>query len=462
MENPRVVIIGAGPAGIRCAETLVKQGIKPVVVDEQQQSGGQIYKRQPKMFKRPVQELYGTEFKKAQSVHQAFDAIIDKITYYANTTVWAIEHKTLYVHQNDKPLEIEFDYLILCTGATDRVLPINGWELPGTYSLGGAQIALKHQACSIGEKVAFIGTGPLLYLVAYQYLKAGANVAGVFDTSDFSSRVKAMDKLLAKPFALLTGLKMIAALKKAKVPVMTGITPKAIRGDKSVNGLTLEDAHNRTVEIDCDAVALGFHIKPETQLADLAGCQFKYDETSQLWLPEVNDQGETSVDYVFSAGDGCRILGADAAELSGQVAAWSILNKITSLNNQQQKRYSKLQSRFKRLKRFGEGLAQAFPWPSHLINKLIDDTVVCRCEMVTKAEIKLSVNSKEASEVNRSKSFSRVGMGRCQGRYCAHVNAQIIADEKQQPLQTSGRQRSQAPAKPIPINVYVSPQQQDV
>ena len=58
---------------------------------------------------------------------------------------------------------------LYATGATDRVLPIPGWTLPGVYTLGGAQIALKYQGCVIGHRNVFLGTGPLLYLVAYQY-----------------------------------------------------------------------------------------------------------------------------------------------------------------------------------------------------------------------------------------------------------------------------------------------------
>ena len=66
--------------------------------------------------------------------------------------------------------------LIVATGATDRVLPLPGWTLPGVYTLGGAQVALKFQGCAIGQRVVFMGTGPLLYLVAYQYAKAGAKI----------------------------------------------------------------------------------------------------------------------------------------------------------------------------------------------------------------------------------------------------------------------------------------------
>ena len=56
--------------------------------------------------------------------------------------------------------------MIVATGATDRVLPFPGWTLPGVYTLGAAQVALKFQGCAIGERVVFAGTGPLLYLVA--------------------------------------------------------------------------------------------------------------------------------------------------------------------------------------------------------------------------------------------------------------------------------------------------------
>ena len=36
---PNPVIVGAGPAGIRAAETLVKAGLRPIVLDEGFRSG---------------------------------------------------------------------------------------------------------------------------------------------------------------------------------------------------------------------------------------------------------------------------------------------------------------------------------------------------------------------------------------------------------------------------------------
>ncbi|WP_409017876.1 NAD(P)-binding protein [Azospirillum sp. BE72] len=51
--EPGVVIVGAGPAGIRAAETLAAAGLRPTVIDEGARAGGQIHRRPPDGFTRP-------------------------------------------------------------------------------------------------------------------------------------------------------------------------------------------------------------------------------------------------------------------------------------------------------------------------------------------------------------------------------------------------------------------------
>ena len=102
---------------------------------------------------------------------------------------------------------------------------MTGWNLAGCYSLGGAQVALKSQACAVGREVVFLGSGPLLYLVAAQYAKAGAKVAAVLDTAPLSARMRALPALLAQPDLLWTGMKLTLALKRAGIPVLSGVTP---------------------------------------------------------------------------------------------------------------------------------------------------------------------------------------------------------------------------------------------
>lgn len=67
MAQPRVIVVGAGPAGVRVAEALVQAGLHPIVIDEGRRDGGQICRRQPEGFTRPYAKLYGTEAAKADA-----------------------------------------------------------------------------------------------------------------------------------------------------------------------------------------------------------------------------------------------------------------------------------------------------------------------------------------------------------------------------------------------------------
>jgi NADPH-dependent 2,4-dienoyl-CoA reductase/sulfur reductase-like enzyme len=444
-----VIVIGAGPAGVRAAQALVEAGLRPTVVDEGRRDGGQIYRRQPEGFTRSYATLYGTEAARAASVHQSFDALRPKIDYLPETLVWNISPGEVHLVTGTRYRTLPFDALIVCGGATDRLMPVKGWHHAGTYSLGGAQIALKSQGCAIGTRTVLMGSGPLLYLVAAQYAKAGAQIAAVLDTSTARQRLAALPALLAVPSALLKGVALLSVLRRARVPVHRGVRPVAINGSAQagVNGVAVRLADGTPLELVCDAVALGYHLRPETQLADLAGCAFVFDEDAQQWLPQIDEDGRSSVAGVYLAGDGARVRGAVAAELSGRLAALAALHDsgIEAAGSES------LRAGLKRLTRFAAGLRTAFPWPAQLAAALPDDTIVCRCEAVTAGELRRVVRETGAQEANRAKAFSRVGMGRCQGRYCAHAGAEIIAAAANVPLSRVGRLRGQAPVKPLPM-----------
>ena len=449
MATARIVIVGAGPAGTRCAETLVAAGFKPILIDENRRDGGQIYRRQPEGFTRDYATLYGTEAAKANDLHQSFDRLRGQIDYRPDTMVWNLTPGQLCCVSQGKHSTVDYDALILCTGATDRLMPIEGWQLAGTYSLGGAQIALKSQAVSIGHRVVFMGSGPLLYLVASQYVKAGAKVAAVLDTSPLSKRIGALPKLLARPGLLFTGMKLLAQLYRAKIPVHLGISPLQVVGDAAsgVSGVRVRIAGGKTLVVDCDAVALGYHLRPETQLADLAGCLLRFDEVSNQWLLATDEDGRTSISGVYAAGDGSKIRGADAAECAGRLAALALLEDLQQPVDAGQ--VAEQRQALEVMDEFRLGLAQAFPWPSAQAKALPDEAIVCRCEMITAGELRRTVSEKGACEVNRAKAFSRVGMGRCQGRYCSQAGAEVIAAAAGVAVQQVGRQRGQAPVKPL-------------
>ena len=451
MGDPRIIIVGAGPAGVRAAETLVTAGITPTLVEEGRRDGGQIYRRQPEGFTRSYDRLYGSEAGKAAALHRTFAALADRIVYRPETLAWNLADGALHVASGGVSEALPFDALIVCSGATDRLMPVEGWNLPGTYSLGAAQIALKSQACAIGRRVVFLGTGPLLYLVAAQYRKAGAEVAAVLDTAPAGLRLWALPRLLARPWVLARGLLLVAGLKRAGIPVEMGVKPVSIAGtpDAGVDGVTIEDARGHQRSFACDAVALGYHLRPETQLADLARCAFAFDPDGRQWLPEIDPDGRSSVRGVYLAGDGARVLGADGAEAAGELAALAALHDLG--RSVAEPRMARLRRICARMDRFRRGLAAAFPWPADQAVRLPDEAIVCRCEAVTVGTLRGVARDMGAVELNRGKAFSRVGMGRCQGRYCGHAAAEIIAAASGLPIEAVGRLRGQAPVKPLPI-----------
>lgn len=450
VTTPRVVIVGAGPAGCRAAETLVAAGLRPVVVDEAPASGGQIYRRQPAGFRRDATTLYGTEAPRATALHKGFDALQGRIDYWPETLAWNVQDNALHVVRGIRARVLSFEALIIATGATDRLMPVPGWTQPGVFSLGAAQIALKAQACAIGERVVFMGTGPLLYLVAAQYVKAGATVVAVLDTAPANALWRGLSLMATRPDVLLKGMALIRQLRRAGVPLRKGVTPRMIEGEGGVSAVVVTRDEGPQERFACDAVGLGFHLRAETQLADLAGCTFDFDPASRQWLPRIDADGRSTRPGVYLAGDGVRILGADGAETAGRLAALAVL-KDFGMSMVSQVTVSTLRRSQRGMDRFRRGLALAFPWRPELVTQVPDDTLVCRCEAITAGALREAGLALDAPEVNRAKAFSRVGMGRCQGRFCGLAGAEILAAARGVPIEQVGRLRGQAPVKPLPI-----------
>lgn len=446
------VIVGAGPAGVRAAQALVAHGLRPVLIDEAGRAGGQIYRRPPANFNRSPKTLYGFEAPRAAAVHAALDGLQGRVDYQPDSLVWNVQGGQLDVLHgpSGSTRAVPFRQLIVATGATDRVLPVPGWTLPGVYTLGGAQVALKFQGCAIGTRVVFMGTGPLLYLVAYQYAKAGVDVAAVLDTARLADQVAAVPAMLTQPSVFFKGVYYVAWLRARGVALHGGVRPLRVMGDAQVSAVSWHDGR-RERSLECNAVGFGYALRSETQLADLLGCRFAFAPLHRAHLPERDGAGRSSVPGVYLAGDGAGIMGADAAEWAGERAALALLADHGIAVDAT--RAQVLERKIDKLSGFRRGLERAFPFPQDWAAQAPDELVVCRCENVTAGELRETVRRCGADELNRLKALSRVGMGRCQGRMCGVAAAEILAHATGQPVQQVGRLRGQAPIKPIPIQL---------
>lgn len=444
-----VVIVGAGPAGIGAAEVLCARGLRPILIDEGARAGGQGYRRPADDLALDMNRLMGSEAPRYAALHRRFQALLPAIDYRPSTLVWAIDGNELHLLREGKAETLSCDKLVIASGAMDRVAPLPGWTLPGVFTLGGAQVALKDQGCLIGSRVAFLGSSPLLALAAKQYRDMGAQIAIIADTTPFAAKAAALPALLRAPRTLLRGVWYMGASRRARTQMLHGVTPVAIEGKGRVDGLLLRDARGRERRFACDAVALGYGLKPETQLADLAGAKFAYDPDFRLLLPQIDGMGRARPG-LYLAGDGVRIGGADAAEASGALAAHAVLSDLGQRQDVDAVR--RLARQVERLRAFQRGLARAFAWPKAQIAALPDSVTLCRCENVTVGDVRAAMGREFGPiEINRVKAMTRCGMGRCQGRVCGPALQEIVAAASHGDVGTAGRLRGQAPVKPIAL-----------
>jgi NADPH-dependent 2,4-dienoyl-CoA reductase/sulfur reductase-like enzyme len=425
-----------------------------VLIDEAPRIGGQVYRQPPPARQRPLSALYGLEAGKAQALFERFAALQGRIEHRPGTLVWQIEDRTLHLLHGERADALRFDALILATGAAERVLPFAGWTLPGVFTLGAAQIALKAQATLLGPRVVLAGGGPLLYLVAWQYLKAGAQVQAVLDAAPPDAPRRALPGLLARPAMAAKGALYLAQLRLAGVPVRRGVRLLRAEGEGRVQRLHWRQGptdHVTDHVTDCDAVAFGHGLRSETQLADLAGCAFDWDDLDQAWLPRRDAAGRSSVAGVYLAGDGAGIAGADAAELAGERAALALLQDLGHAVDAS--RAAALEAALQPHRRFRAAVEVLSPPPADWAAQAGDELVVCRCEEVTAGELRACVRDTGTQELNRLKALTRIGMGRCQGRMCGAAAARLLADAAGCPLREVGRLRGQPPVKPVPVAV---------
>jgi bacterioferritin-associated ferredoxin len=116
-----------------------------------------------------------------------------------------------------------------------------------------------------------------------------------------------------------------------------------------------------------------------------------------------------------------------------------------------QARVAALDRKLARQARFRSALESAYPYPAHLLGGIADDEIICRCEGITAGTLRAAARERGAHEMNRLKAFTRVGMGRCQGRVCGHAAAEILSRTLGKDVASVGRLRGNPPVKPISV-----------
>jgi hypothetical protein len=185
------------------------------------------------------------------------------------------------------------------------------------------------------------------------------------------------------------------------------------------------------------------------RLAQLAGCRLRYANELGGWVPEVDEDLQTTVPGVAVAGDGGGVAGALVAETEGTLAGLAAAHRLGALDGQgfRRARQPVLRS-LRRLRRFRAALDRVSLIRPGLHELAAPDTVVCRCEEVTRADVETAFTF-GGQDIRTLKVMTRLGMGPCQGCMCWPAAARWLAARSGKPVAEVGPLSVRPPIMPI-------------
>ena len=445
-----IAIIGAGPAGMSAAITASEAGASVVVLDDKARSGGQIYRN---VDASPLAEptTLGEDYIKGSKITAAFKACAAE--HITNATVWHVgDNGELLFSLNGKTQRLTARQIIITTGAMERPFPIPGWHLPGVMSAGSAQVMLKSDGL-VRDGAIFAGTGPLLYLIAAQYIRLGVKIEALVDTTPKKNYITSMSEFigaLSAPGMLIKGLGLMNEIRKSGIKVYAFAEGLKVLGDESCKGLSF-DVSGKKHEISAEHLFLHQGVLPNLNMTQALGLKHIWCTRQLCWKPEVDEWGQSSQDFIAVAGDSSGVVGADSAASMGRVCVLRQLVNLGLMTELQlaQKAKKDLQfiARQQRFRRFIDCLYQ--PIDQHR-KPDDDDTVVCRCEEQTVKNLKQGF-ALGGRDPNQLKSQTRCGMGPCQGRMCGHTVSELLADWSQKSVAEVGYYRLRSPMRLVTL-----------
>ena len=447
-----IIIIGAGPAGMAAAELAANHGASILILDEQATPGGQIYRAVEAMQHRNRSELgdsYHSGLKLVETFRKSKNT--GNIQYIPKASVWQVSKNGEVGYSCDGAARIVFGKeIIIATGAQERPFPVPGWTLSGVMTMGAAQILLKESELGI-ENAIFAGCGPLFYLVIHQYLTAGIPIKAVIDLTPKENYLKALPhlpKALSALPKIFEGWQWKREIIKSKVPYISGVNDLKILGEDNATGIAYQKG-STWKQLEGSHILLHQGVVPNVNISMAAGCDSSWNEQQNCWNIDVDNWFESSIKSIRVTGDGTSIGGALAAKQRGHIAAIGALAQLDKITSQERdKLAAPYQTALKSEMRVRPFLDALFKPADNFRIPQQEDTVVCRCEEITLGQIQNVVKTGCAGP-NQLKSFSRCGMGPCQGRFCGLTVSEIIADTLNKPVSEVGYYRLRPPIKPL-------------
>lgn len=457
IRSADLIVLGAGPAGANAAITAAAQGLDVVIVEEAFAAGGQVWRAPwPGLDKIST----SAEAKKGDALRAAL--VRSGVEVRMGRRAWSVTDRFRLDAIGPEGNEtVEAPRLIAATGAHERVIPFPGWTLPGVVGLAAATILQKAHGVLPGRRVVVAGRGPLLAAVAAGIVAKGGTVAAVIDAAPRRQWLAQAGALASRPELAVRGAAWVARLLAARVPILSGHGIVRADGKNSLSRVVVAQVDTDGAFTDgaeqvfeADALCIGHGLVPGAEIPRLLRADLTFDRRRGGFIPVMDNCGRTSVPGLYAAGDGAGIRGADAAVIAGQLAGIAAALDRGQISEATGKALiAPLQAAMARLGRFSDAMADQMALRPAQALAISSDTIICRCEDVTRAEIDAAAGN-GAREVNQLKHFTRCGMGPCQGRMCGDVAAELLAAHAGS-REAAGYWTGRPPLRPVALDAML-------
>ncbi len=317
-ENPEVLIIGGGPAGLAAAIAAYDRGCRKILLLEREPRLGGILQQcihtgfGLQIFK---DELSGPEY-----AQRYIDQLEQRgIAYQCDTMVLEISEQRLVTSVNPRLglQRFQAGSVILAMGCRERsrgALGIPGTRSAGIYSAGTAQRFVNLEGYVPGKKIVILGSGDIGLIMARRMVFSGAEVLAVVEIMPFSSGLKR---------------NVVQCLDDFGIPLLLSHTVTEIKGRGRLSAVVVSqvDERRRPIpgtekEFDCDTLLLSVGLIPENELSRGAGVKLSVTTSGPL----VDERMQTNVPGIFACGNVLHVHDlvdhvSEEAALAGEAAA---------------------------------------------------------------------------------------------------------------------------------------------
>ena len=323
MKRYDLIVIGAGPAGLSAATEAAKHGLHPLVLDENERPGGQLFKQIHKFFGSKEHKAKIRGYKIGEDLLAEAEQYGVEVMLKA-TVVGLYPEKEITVRIGDEVKHLKGDAILVATGASENMVTFPGWTLPGVIGAGAAQTMMNLHHIKAGERILMLGTGNVGLVVSFQLMQAGCEVVALVDAAP---RVGGYGVHAAK-------------VARLGVPFYLSHTIVKAEGEDRVTGVTIAEVDDKfhfiegtEKHFDVDTICMAVGLSPMSQLLKQAGCDMK--DTPGGYVPVCDILGATSVPGIYAAGDVSGIEEASSAMIEGRISGAVISEYLGYLTNEE-------------------------------------------------------------------------------------------------------------------------------